>query len=137
MPKSNMKIIVGCIILFIVSLFWLLINQERCYMPISKSLKTLAEIKALYVAVEKHHSEYGNLPSSLKELSPKYIRNFPEEIWGNGFVYEVQSSTNFTVYSLGADGLKGGVGISADIYINSNSTEMVNNILKPVWGCNE
>jgi len=43
-----------------------------------------------------------------------YIRNLPTDPWGSPYVYE-RDGSNFSLYSLGADGAEGGDGLNADI----------------------
>ena len=43
-----------------------------------------------------------------------YIKKLPSDPWGSKYVYE-RRDTNFSLYSLGADGQEGGEGQNADI----------------------
>ena len=43
-----------------------------------------------------------------------YIKKLPSDPWGSKYVYERQD-TNYTLFSLGADGQEGGEGQNADI----------------------
>jgi len=43
-----------------------------------------------------------------------YVKMLPEDPWGSPYVYEQQGS-DFTLFSLGADGNEGGEGLNADI----------------------
>ncbi len=43
-----------------------------------------------------------------------YIKKLPTDPWGSPYIYE-RNDTNFTLYSLGADGQDGGDGLNADI----------------------
>ena len=43
-----------------------------------------------------------------------YIKTLPTDPWGSPYVYE-RRSTDFTIFSLGADGVEGGEGPNADV----------------------
>jgi general secretion pathway protein G len=43
-----------------------------------------------------------------------YVKKIPVDPWGSPYVYE-RTSSGFTLFSLGADGVEGGEGTNADI----------------------
>ena len=43
-----------------------------------------------------------------------YVKSLPTDPWGSPYVYERRSS-DFTIFSLGADGVEGGEGANADV----------------------
>lgn len=132
-----MKITIGIILVLLIAIFGLLVYPERCQLHITKSVKTLYDVKYLSEAVEAYQAENGTLPTSLKVLIPKYIVNSPREIWGKGYRYDTADDGGFKVYSLGSDGKVGGIGTAADIYKTMEVTNLIHGILKPVWGCYE
>ena len=47
-----------------------------------------------------------------------YIKTLPADPWGSPYVYERRSS-DFTIFSLGADGVEGGEGTNADVTLEA------------------
>ncbi len=47
-----------------------------------------------------------------------YVKSLPSDPWGSPYVYERRSS-DFTIFSLGADGVEGGEGTNADVTLNA------------------
>lgn len=45
-----------------------------------------------------------------------YVKSLPEDPWGSPYVYE-RVATDFSLFSLGADGVEGGEGLNADIHL--------------------
>jgi general secretion pathway protein G len=43
-----------------------------------------------------------------------YVKKLPTDPWGSLYIYE-RNGTNFSLFSLGADGQEGGEGLNADI----------------------
>ena len=43
-----------------------------------------------------------------------YVKKLPNDPWGSKYVYD-RTESNFTLFSLGADGQEGGEGMNADI----------------------
>ncbi len=43
-----------------------------------------------------------------------YVKKLPSDPWGSKYVYD-RAESNFTLFSLGADGQEGGEGMNADI----------------------
>lgn len=73
-------------------------------------------------ALKSHRALYGNLPGSLAELkatkgdTPSWPVNdagLPLTPWGHPFEYRVDGD-DFTLLSLGSDGVRGGDGLAAD-----------------------
>jgi len=46
-----------------------------------------------------------------------YLKSLPTDPWGTPYVYE-RSGSNISLFSLGADGVEGGDGFSADIHLS-------------------
>lgn len=45
-----------------------------------------------------------------------YVKALPTDPWGSPYVYE-RTGTDYSLFSLGADGLEGGEGLDADIHL--------------------
>ena len=67
------------------------------------------------LAVLSARSAPSGLESTFKTLSSKDITSDP---WGHPYVYDLQSSEQYTVTSYGADGVEGGSGNDADLSVN-------------------
>jgi len=52
--------------------------------------------------------------------SPYASESLIKDPWNNEIIYEKNSSSSFTLFSMGADGMEGGEGIDADITSNNN-----------------
>ena len=48
-----------------------------------------------------------------------YIKALPSDPWGSPYIYE-RRSTDFTLFSLGADGVEGGEGPNADVHLEGS-----------------
>ena len=48
-----------------------------------------------------------------------YIKALPSDPWGSPYIYERRSS-DFTLFSLGADGVEGGEGPNADVHLEGS-----------------
>lgn len=86
---------------------------------------TLSQISSLQTALDAYYLDVSEYPESLDGLvesdtnraswNGPYLRGeVPLDPWGNEFVYE-SSGRNFTLYSYGPDGERGGEGDDADI----------------------
>lgn len=89
-----------------------------------------AEIRSIGMQLDRYRLNNGAYPSTEQGLealvsepsgfpeprnwSGPYLRRFPEDQWGNEYVY-VGDGAGFTLKSLGADGAEGGEGANADI----------------------
>lgn len=122
---------------FIGAMFFLgAIYPERCNLPIARSMKTITDIKFLSGAVKKYWKENNFLPKQLIDLVPKYTEKIPDDAWAREYLYEVINESDFKLYSLGSDGIKGGVGGASDVDATTNSKELIESIQNPIWGCN-
>lgn len=81
-----------------------------------------AQIKSLQDGVIGYRIRYRRLPDSLDELvnNPQGVRfinarEIPKDPWGNPYIYQKRSSSDFVIMSYGADGQPGGTGEDADI----------------------
>lgn len=84
------------------------------------------EISTLSTALDMYRLDVGRYPDSLDGLvvndsdraawNGPYLRGseLPDDPWDNPYVYEPDGS-DFTLYSLGADGTEGGEGNDADV----------------------
>ena len=58
-------------------------------------------------------------PDRVEQLVPKYLTHLPTDGWGNAFIYEriPGSQTGMRLRSYGADGVPGGTGENADLWL--------------------
>ncbi len=115
--------------------FLVFIYPERCKLPIAKALITLGEVQQISAAVEQYETDQGVLPPNLEALVPQYLPSLDRDIWGQTYGYEPAEKPELRVFSLGADGKKGGVGAAADLYRHTDSSELIQSVYKPLWGC--
>ena len=86
-------------------------------------------------ALQQYNLDCGSFPSTDEGLSalaqssascknwgptPYAKKALITDPWNNEIIYEKNSSTSFTLYSLGADGMEGGEGLDADIRSEDN-----------------
>lgn len=101
----------------------------------SRQERAARDIEALSDALDKYRIDNGRYPTTDQGLAalrteptlpppprhwdgPYLNRPVPADPWGNGYVYRcpgVHNPKRFDLFSLGADGRKGGVGEAADI----------------------
>lgn len=85
----------------------------------------LSQISTLESALDTYRLDVGEYPDSLEGLmrndsgraswnGPYLRRDVPKDPWGNDYVYE-SDGREFTLYSYGADGSRGGEEDDADI----------------------
>ena len=85
----------------------------------------ISNISTLETALDTYRLDVGDYPDSLDGLmvndsgraawnGPYLRREVPKDPWGNDYVYQLNGS-EFTLYSYGADGQRGGEGDDADI----------------------
>ena len=85
----------------------------------------ISNISTLETALDTYRLDVGDYPDSLEGLmvndsgraawnGPYLRREVPKDPWGNDYVYQLNGS-EFTLYSYGADGQRGGEGDDADI----------------------
>jgi general secretion pathway protein G len=80
-------------------------------------------LEELHQQIEKHREMTGTLPTSLMELAAVKKREvpideydgYPIDVWGWHLQYH-RNGNDFELFSLGADGQPGGVGLDADLY---------------------
>lgn len=60
-------------------------------------------------AIKRYRLKHRKLPDSLEDLVPDFLETetVPTDAWGNEFMYDKQSNTQFTLVSFGADGEEG------------------------------
>lgn len=112
------------------------IYPERCGLPIAMSMKAIADTKFLVRVIEEYRKENNSLPKRLVDLTPKYAEKIPDDAWGREYLYEVINESNFNLYSLGSDGIKGGDGGASDVDASTDSKDLIERIQNPIWGCN-
>ncbi len=101
----------------------------------SRQERAARDIEALSEALDKYRIDNGRYPTTEQGLTalrteptappppkhwdgPYLNRPVPADPWGNGYVYRcpgVHNPNRFDLFSLGADGRKGGSGEAADI----------------------
>lgn len=85
----------------------------------------MSEISTLETALDSHRLDVGEYPDSLDGLmqnesgraswnGPYLRRDLPKDPWGNDYQYQ-SNGNEFSLYSYGADGQRGGEGDDADI----------------------
>ncbi len=125
------------IVFFILSIFLVLIYQERCQIHISKALSTLISVQALSSAIRQYEKDNGITPKDLHSLAPKYLKRVMlYDSWGYKYHYKPSNPSEKRVFSLGSDGKKGGKGAAMDFFGNLSAEYVIHSIPKPVWGCN-
>ena len=83
--------------------------------------KARADIATLEQGVEMYRLNKLTYPASGEGLqavvAEGYVKRLPDDPWGNPYQFGVpgRSGAPFEIYSLGADGRKGGAGEDADI----------------------
>lgn len=85
----------------------------------ARLVKAKTDIRAIESALNLYKLDNFDYPSTdegLEVLVPKYIERPPIDPWGNAYLYlNPGLHGTMDVYSLGADGLKGGTGKNADV----------------------
>ena len=85
----------------------------RAGLPPESPLKTIDKAKALSTdsffdiivrGINSFKQEKGELPATLEELVPFYLRILPADPWGRPFRYNPQEGGSYTLASAGADG---------------------------------
>jgi general secretion pathway protein G len=83
-------------------------------------MQVYADLKSLKVALQGYRTDNNRYPSTLAEIVEKHLKDVPDDPWGRSYVYD-NNQLGFGVpgpyklYTLGADGVKGGRGENADI----------------------
>lgn len=94
----------------------------------SKVRATETQVKMLKMSLQTYRLDVGSYPPNLLALSeapsnaqgwdgPYLDELLPLDPWNNDYIYELDASApqGFYLYSLGADGTRGGEDINADI----------------------
>lgn len=83
----------------------------------AKNRKALADLRSLGTAIDQYRLDNaGNYPASLEALTQGGAT--PTDPWGNAYVYEIDGTGKMRLFSLGADGKRGGDGANADIAVD-------------------
>lgn len=85
----------------------------------ARLVKAQSDIRSLESALNLYKLDKFNYPSTeegLAALVPKYMDRVPKDPWGKNYLYLSPGlNGEFDVYTLGADGQRGGEGINADL----------------------
>ena len=85
----------------------MLVAQSR-----ARQRRTMADLRAIVIAVESYGADNDRYPQSLDELSPKYIRAVPRaDGWGHRYEYqgikdEKGPCGSYVLFSAGRDGVR-------------------------------
>lgn len=100
------------------------------YLKEAKVSTAKTQMLQIEQAIDSFRTIKSRLPDSLDELigddTPWGDRPIPQDPWGGEYMYQKESRKNYTLVSLGADGLEGGEGEEADIdreSLRKNDTE--------------
>lgn len=106
---SFISIIVALLIIFVVYKFYLSPSKKEANKTIVKSSMEKAstaaistDITMIQQAISLYYSEKGELPETLSELVPNYLRNVPVDPWGNYYKYEKEGDS-YKIISAGMD----------------------------------
>ena len=91
----------------------------------AKARITAVQLQKIKSNIEQFQLQYNTLPNSLKDLTsctektgksciPLADEEELNDAWGNRFEYEGQGN-RYKIFSLGADGRRGGSGVDGDI----------------------
>ena len=115
--KMKMRLSVFSLLFVLLILFLLyklfLTPGGKAGLPPESALKTIDKAKEISAdssfdmimrGVNSFKQEKGELPSTLEELVPFYLRILPADPWGRPFRYNPQEGGSYTLASAGADG---------------------------------
>lgn len=75
-----------------------------------------AQISNLKTAIVSYKLKHRKLPESLEDVAPLLDPpQIPEDPWGNPYVYNKLSGSDYEIISYGVDGAPGGSDLDADI----------------------
>jgi hypothetical protein len=94
--------------------------RPMCSDPMNHPRESQAVVRLVSGAVQNFQEANGRFPNVLSELVPKYIARIPLDAWGNELQYLKDAAPDAMVFSIGQDGRRGGFGLDANIYVNSN-----------------
>jgi hypothetical protein len=114
--------------------YFLFVYPERCMVPVARAVRTATDVNALDSAIREYLNSIGNLPQTLGDLAPKFIRTLPQDAWGHDYRLE-HNGERFEVFSYGADGVKGGGGSAADRFPGAATYDIVASI-RGTFSCN-
>ncbi len=133
--KSNTPLIIGivcCILavpaLVVVAALFLFVKSADKN-DLAKTKVTMAILEQVSNQIEEFKLDHGQYPQSLKDLRRRpgsvtrqrwqgpYLKKEPVDGWGREILYEIPGPDrkHFQLYSLGADGRRGGTGFDRDI----------------------
>ncbi|MEI8102761.1 MAG: type II secretion system major pseudopilin GspG [Chlorobium sp.] len=137
--SMTIKIMLGIIILILVVIAGLIVQPRMRMAKDAKSLQAVADAQTLVMKISTALKLYkldngvyptteqglnalikkptvGMIPKSYKGDGYFVMKEIPKDPWGNAFVYDCPGSNgDFDLSSYGADGVKGGEGMNADI----------------------
>jgi hypothetical protein len=70
-------------------------------------------------AIERYRDDRNAFPSNLRDLVPTYLTDLANDPWGRPLIYESTSRSTYVLKCLGADGVEGGAGESADLVVRN------------------
>lgn len=134
-PHSGFTLIEMLVVLVIIGLLAGLVGPKLFTKVDSSKVQTAqAQIKMLKGSLEILRLDIGRFPTDGEGLSlltiaptdekirarwhgPYLDEEMPKDPWGNPYQYSIPGANNqaFTLYSLGADGKRGGEGFDADL----------------------
>ncbi|MBN2494034.1 MAG: type II secretion system major pseudopilin GspG [Deltaproteobacteria bacterium] len=89
------------------------------YLDQSKVDGTKIQMANVVQALDAYKVQYGNYPTTeegLQQIVAKGVmKNLPKDKWDREFEYSRNSSTSYSLKSLGADGTPGGEGFDEDL----------------------
>lgn len=123
------------VLVILALLFGLVVPRTIDYLGRAKSDVAKLQIQTLGQALDLFHLDNGRYPTQEEGLKALVVRptnaprwkgpylkaaEVPADPWGKPYVYELPGKRGlpYDLYSLGADGARGGSGENADIYNN-------------------
>ncbi len=110
---SIISVLIALLVLFTIYMFYNstknkkenTISVKRAFDK-SKETVVLNDFEIIKNAIALYESTKGELPQSLNELAPEYIKVLPSDPWGRPYRYE-RNGNSFTLISSGKDGIFG------------------------------
>ncbi|OCQ23151.1 hypothetical protein A7985_04155 [Pseudoalteromonas luteoviolacea] len=99
--------------------------------------KTAFYIESLSQAIDLYYSDNNQIPKTLDELIPHYMREPMLDAWGNQYNFRL-TLDSYEISSLGFDAQIGGMGASTDIdskMTKEDIKKIVISINSPLLGC--
>jgi len=113
--RRRALVFAGGVVLAGVASCWVLyqaLEQPPQYLEPSR-LRTLLNAAKLY---RKDTGRFPSTAEGLTPLAPHYLATIPDDGWGRAYRYESDGGS-VRIGTLGRDGLPGGVGADADLWV--------------------